>query len=111
MLRVLVDKVESTQEQMGNVSRNMEMLRNYKVHGDSCKVVPFIYFKFLIAIYIVNFLSLFSKKSRAVSFYANTSPSFLWSQEGDLTLVCLQSYIHNTVGQKTHKYCEVPCDI
>lgn len=111
MQRVLVDKVESTQEQLGNVSRDMEILRNYQVHGDSCKAVPYVYFKFLMAIYTVNFLSLFSKKPRAVSFYANTSTSFLWSQEGDFTLVCLQSYIHNAVGQKTHKYCEVSCDI
>lgn len=28
MLRILIDRVDSMNEQMGNVSRNMEILRN-----------------------------------------------------------------------------------
>lgn len=110
MLRMLVDKVESAQEQMRNVSRELETLRKSQAHGGSCKAVPFVYFKFLIAIYIVNFLSHSSKKPRAVSFYANASTSFLWSQEEGLTLVCLRSHIHSHSWPEDPQWCEVPCE-
>lgn len=57
MLRALVDKAESTQEQMGSLSREMEILSKNQVYGGSCKAVPFVCFKFLRMICIVNFLS------------------------------------------------------
>lgn len=95
MLRVLMDKVDSTQEQMGNVSREMEILNKNQVHGACCKAKLFVCFKCLSTICVVNFLSRSSEKPRAMSFYTNTSTSILWSQEESPTFT-------TTVDQKTH---------
>lgn len=95
MLRALVNKVENTREQIGNVSREMEILRKNQVHGACCKAKLFVYFKVLSMICIVNFLSLSSKKPRAVNYTNSTSASILWSQEESPTFT-------TTVDQKTH---------
>lgn len=81
-----MNKVDSTQEQMGSEAAKWKSEERTEYGVAVIRLCPLSVSHF----YVVNFLSLSSKKPRAVKSYADTSISILLSQEESL-----RSYIHN----------------
>ena len=94
MLRALVGKVESTQEQMGSVSREMEILRKNQIPGDSGNALCL--FQISDDNLHCKFLEPFFQDAKSRELHQHTySISILWSQEGS-------PMFKSMVDQKTH---------